>query len=73
MQFIQVRRFPLTQLQTAAQGFPCEYLEIGHIDWDFLLTVSHVDVRGFSHLAIQRFSDLAIALRSGERRRKNLQ
>src|SRR5438128_228969 len=52
MQFIQVRRFPPTQLQTTEQGFPCEYLKIGHIDWDFLLTVAHVDVRGFSHLAI---------------------
>ena len=62
MQFIQVRRFPLTQLQTAAQGFPCEYLKIGHIDWDFLLTVAHIEVRGFSHLAI--------ALRCRERRRK---
>jgi hypothetical protein len=45
MQFIQVRRFPLTQLQTAAQGFPCEYLKVGHIDWDFSLTIAHVDVR----------------------------
>jgi hypothetical protein len=52
MQPSQVRWFPLTQLQTAAQGFHCEYLKVSHIDWDFSLTIAHVDARGFSHLAI---------------------
>jgi hypothetical protein len=41
------------QLQATAYRFPCEYLNIGHIDWDFSLTIAHVDVRErFSHLGI---------------------
>jgi len=45
MQLIQVRRFPLTQLQTAAQGFHREYLKVIHIDWDFSLTIAYGNVR----------------------------
>lgn len=63
MQFPQASVSLLAQLQAAAQGFPCEHLEIGDIDWDFSLTIAHADPRernGFrivpqTHLAIQRF------------------
>ena len=45
IQLIKVRQFPLTQLQTAAQRFPREYLEISHIDRDFSLTIANGNVR----------------------------
>ena len=45
MHFIQVRRFPLVQLQTAAQGFPGEIFDLGNVDRDFSLKITHGNFR----------------------------
>jgi hypothetical protein len=45
MQFIQVRRFPLTHLQTAAQGFGGKIFELCNVDGDFSLKITHGNFR----------------------------
>jgi hypothetical protein len=56
MQFFQVRRFSLAQLQTGAQGLYGEILELSNVDGDLSLEIAHADLgkdgntRG--HLAI---------------------
>src|ERR1700756_1225657 len=45
VQFSQIGRFSHLQLQTPAQRFSCEYLEISHVDRDFSLTIAHGNVR----------------------------
>jgi hypothetical protein len=45
MQFIQVRRFPLTQLQTAVEGFGGEIFDLCNVDGDSSLKISHGNFR----------------------------